>query len=86
MAHIDRYGDPIPDLKRQAGAALARAFEGCDVTELAEFLETDQPRISDIRRGRLEWFSLERLLRYLVRCRRRVELRIEVDRPPRRGM
>ena len=33
----------------------------------AELLRTDQPRISDLRNGKLERFSLERLIRFVAR-------------------
>ena len=33
----------------------------------AELLGTDQPRVSDLRNGKLERFSLERLIRFAAR-------------------
>jgi predicted XRE-type DNA-binding protein len=53
--------------------------------DVAAFLGTDQPRISEIRRGQLERFSLVTLIRYLIRLRCRVELQIAADRPTYRG-
>jgi len=75
--------DPIGDLKQAAGAALARRIEGWpSAHDAAAFLGTDRARIFDIRRGALKRFSLEMLLRLLVRAGARVEIRVTV---PRRG-
>jgi predicted XRE-type DNA-binding protein len=60
-------------------------LDGWNADEVAAFLGTDQPRISDIRRGKLERFSLVTLIRYLTRLRCRVELQIAADRPMYRG-
>jgi predicted XRE-type DNA-binding protein len=68
--------DPIPELKRQVGAALAERLTGWNAHDVAFLIGTDQPRVSDIRRGKLDRFSLETLIRYLSRMQRRVELRI----------
>jgi hypothetical protein len=68
---MHRFDDPIPELKRQVGLELARAMASTSVTDLVELLETDPPRISELRRGKLTRFSLERLIRYahiLRRC------------------
>ena len=70
------YVDPIPELKRQAAAALVPLFARWRAHDVAAFIGTDQPRISDIRRGKLERFSLETLIRYLTRLHHRVELQI----------
>jgi predicted XRE-type DNA-binding protein len=77
--------DPIPELKRQAAAALVPLLARWRAHEAASLIGTDQPRISDIRRGKLERFSLETLIRYCVRLRCRVELQITVERGPNRG-
>ncbi len=42
----------------------------------ARAIGTDQPRMSDLERNRLERFSLETLLRFLTRVGCRVELRV----------
>ena len=68
-----RYVDPIPDLKRQAAAALVPLLTG-NADDVAAVIGTDQPRISDIRRGKLDRFSLETLIRFLTRLRCRVAL------------
>jgi predicted XRE-type DNA-binding protein len=56
---------------------LAPLLQG-NAHDLAAVIGTDQPRVSDIRRGKLDRFSLETLIRYLVRLRCRVELKITV--------
>lgn len=74
--------DPIPELKRCAASALVELLDGWNAHDVASLIGTDQPRISDLRRGKLDRFSLETLIRYLVRLRRRVDLKITDDRTP----
>lgn len=70
------YGDdPIPELKRQLAAAIVREIDGYPAWEVAELMGTDQPRVSDLRKGKLERFSLESLIRFLTRLR--VEFRAD---------
>lgn len=64
---VDIFDDPVPRLKLQLGRELARAISSSHVDDLMEALETDAPRISDLRRGKLTRFSLETLLRYAQR-------------------
>jgi len=71
--------DPIPELKRQAAAELATLFDGWNVFDVAAYIGTDARRITEIKRGQLERFSLETLIRYLTRMSRVVELRITED-------
>jgi hypothetical protein len=69
--------NPIPSLKRAAAAALAKRISGWpSVYDAAALLGTQRARVVDIRSGRLDRFSLETLLRYLVRAGARVELRV----------
>jgi len=69
--------DPIPELKRSAAVALAKRISGwASVYDAAVLLGTQRARVVDIRSGRLERFSLETLLRYLVRAGASVELRV----------
>ncbi|HEY6825683.1 MAG TPA: XRE family transcriptional regulator, partial [Gemmatimonadaceae bacterium] len=73
--------DPIPELKQAAGAALARRIAGwSSAHDVAAYLCTDHARILDIRRGALKRFSLEMLLRLLVRAGARVEIRVTAPR------
>jgi predicted XRE-type DNA-binding protein len=65
------FDDPIPELKRQVGLEIARAISISTAADVAELLETDAPRISELKRGKLKRFSLETLIRYahrLARC------------------
>ena len=61
--------DPIPDLKQQVGAEIARLIATGNAWEIAVLLSTDQPRVSELRRGKLGRFSLETLIRYAYRLR-----------------
>jgi len=64
--------DPIPELKRAAAVALAKRISGwASADDAAVLLGTQRARMVDIRSGRLDRFSLETLLRYLVRGRER---------------
>ena len=76
--------DPIPELKRQVGAELAALIKEGNADNIAAHLGTDRPRVSEIRRGKLERFSLETLIRYVTRLHRRVELQITYPFPNRR--
>jgi hypothetical protein len=74
---------PRPDSRAQtaAGAALARRIAGrSSAHDAAAFLGTDHSRILDIRRGTLKRFSLEMLLRLLVRANARIEIRVTAPR------
>ena len=73
MAYED---DPIPRLKRETGAEIARALTERDTRDAAVFMRTDAPRVSDLRRRKLRRFSLETLIRYLSRLGYRIELRL----------
>jgi Helix-turn-helix domain len=73
MSHVS---DPIPELKRAAAAHLAEFLRHGNGDVLAALLGTDRFRVADLRRGRLARFSLETLLRFLVRAGLSVELRV----------
>jgi predicted XRE-type DNA-binding protein len=60
-------------------------LDGWRASDICGILGTDPPRVSDLRRGRLERFSLETLIRFASRMRRRVELVVVVDKSERRG-
>ena len=68
--------DPIPALKREAGAQLAVLVAGWNADDIAYLLGTDRSRIAELRRGKLDRFSLERLIRFLARAGQIVELRV----------
>jgi len=81
-------GNVFADLQLpDAGFLLARADlaieigrvldeRGLSQAEAAKLLGTSQPRISDLRRGRLEGFTLDRLVRFLNALDQDVEMRV----------
>ena len=82
---LPRRIDPIPALKRQLGQALAELLKGGNADDLASFIGTDRPRVSELRRGKLTRFSLETLIRYLDRLDHRVDINVTHVRPNYRG-
>jgi predicted XRE-type DNA-binding protein len=72
--------DPIPELKRQLGAELAPLVAGWRRADIAALMGADAERVSDLRSGRLDRFSLETLIRFLTRLQHRVELRVVKER------
>lgn len=81
--------DPIPELKRQVAAELVRVLASWKPTALQFVARIDRSRLSDLRRGKLDRFSLESLIRFLAQMRYRVELtvvkaeRVRYDKRPR---
>jgi predicted XRE-type DNA-binding protein len=69
--------DPIPRLKDELAAYLLELFEGDAQWVVASHLEVTQPRISELRNGKLERFSLEMLIRMMACANRRVVLQVE---------
>ena len=65
-----------PALKRQLGAELRDRLDGWRAADIAGLMGTDQPRISELRRGILHRFSLETLIRYATRLRLDVTLSV----------
>jgi hypothetical protein len=59
-----RHDDPIPHLKRELAAELVRIMSPYRTTDLLANVRIDQPRLSDLRRGRLERISVERIIRW----------------------
>jgi predicted XRE-type DNA-binding protein len=76
--------DPIPALKGELGAKLAPLISGWNNDDIAYMLGTDRRRIPELRRGSLERFSLERLIRFLARFDYRVEITVQEERSGRR--
>jgi predicted XRE-type DNA-binding protein len=66
--------DPIPALKQHLGRELACLLAGWNADDIAALIGTDRPRISELRRGKLDRFSLETLIRYLTRLRYHVSV------------
>lgn len=74
-----RWVDPIPELKRQLASELVRVTDGWTPTELGFFMGVDQPRVSDLRRGKLDRFSVESLIRFLKRMDHSVQFTVTRD-------
>jgi len=68
--------DPVHALKRHLAQQLVERLEGWSQTDAAGLIGTDQPRVSDLRRGRLDRFSLEQLVRFLGRVGGSIELKV----------
>ena len=68
--------DTVGACKRQITAALVHALDGWTQANAAVLLCLDQPRVSNLRNGRLERFSLDQLARLLERVDAEVELTI----------
>jgi len=77
--------DPIDPLKRQLGELVARASDGWPRADMAYTLGTQLARISDLRHGKLERFSLETLIRYADRMQYDVALTVSRRLVGRRG-
>ncbi len=71
------------DLAQKISGAIAR--RGLTQAEAAELLGVDQPKISALKRGRLSGFSLERLLRFLIKLGLDVEIVVKKRSRSRRG-
>jgi predicted XRE-type DNA-binding protein len=79
-----RSSDPIPALKQQLGAELAELIAGWNADDIATLLRTDRYRIAELRRGKLDRFSLETLIRFVARLDRGIELQVTRLTPFRR--
>ena len=71
-----RAPDPIPALKKQLAGHLVDRLAGWRQDYAASFIGTDAPRISNLRNGRLERFSLEQLIRFVTRDHGEVTLSV----------
>jgi predicted XRE-type DNA-binding protein len=74
------YADPIPELKRELAAELVRVIEGWNRANVAVLMHTDPARVSDLRHGKLERFSVESLIRFLARVRHQVSVTVVSER------
>jgi predicted XRE-type DNA-binding protein len=68
--------DPIPALKQQLRDELIALIGQWNQSVAASAIGTDQPRMSDLERNRLERFSLETLIRFLARVECQVDLKV----------
>jgi predicted XRE-type DNA-binding protein len=59
--------DPIPALKSQLAAELVARLDGWRQDYAGAFIGTTAARVSNLRNGRLDPFSLERLIRFIAR-------------------
>jgi len=71
------------ELARKIGAIIER--QGLSQTAAAQILEIDQPKVSALVCGRLAGFSLDRLVRFLVRLGSDVEIVVRQPRRTRSG-
>ena len=76
-----RIPDPIPRLKAEVAAKIVEKLERWAQVWAADLIATDQPRMSDLRNGRLERFSLERLLRFASKLHCDITINIVWTRP-----
>ena len=65
-------------LKAELGFEIFRIIEdrGLTQTQAAKILGTNQPDISGLRKGKFSHYSIERLLTFLNRLNRDIEIRI----------
>jgi predicted XRE-type DNA-binding protein len=78
--------DPIPALKEQLARSILAATGRMPQLGAARMLGLDESRMSNIEHGRLERFSLQKLIRLLARINRRTDLTVVIVGPlPRRG-
>ena len=71
---MPRWVDPLPALKRRVADEINILLFGWTQEYAASFLDTSQARVSELRHSRLEGFSLDRLVRYLSRLGRDIEI------------
>jgi predicted XRE-type DNA-binding protein len=69
------YHDPIPELKKRVSDELVKLIDNWTQWNAAVLLHVSQTQISEIRAGKLERFSLDRLVRLLARAGRKIEIR-----------
>ena len=89
---IPELHDPIPELKEALAQAITDRLTGWTQEMAAALIGIDQPRMSNLRNGRLERFSLAHLIRLLTRLGAAITLDLawpkgwwNRPRPPRRG-
>lgn len=69
--------DALGEVKRQIAAAIVARLAGWTQANAASLIDTWQPRISDLRNQRIDSFSLDQLLSYVMRLDVIVRLEIE---------
>lgn len=81
---MERWVDPVPGLKRQLADEVLRLSHGWSQQWAAHAMYMPRSRVSDLRRGRLDTVSLERLVLALSRMGYRTEFTL-IREPPKRG-
>lgn len=76
MSLLSRMVDPIPALKEQLAAALVERLAGMSQEIAAGRAGITRQRIGDIRAGKLDDLSLQRLVRCLYKLGDQVEITI----------
>lgn len=76
----------VATLKGEVARAIVRALAGWTQANAAVLLGVDQPRVSDLRNSRLERFSLDQLVKLLVRVDASIELVIKAHPARRRWL
>src|SRR5262245_47522311 len=76
-----KHPDPVPEMKRAVAAAIVAKLDGWTQEKAAALLRTNQPRVSNLRTGNLDRFSLEQLVRMAtyVHGYAYVEIRFRTD-------
>jgi predicted XRE-type DNA-binding protein len=64
---VEDAQDPVPALKRELARAILDRLRGSGQVNVAYRLGVDQPRASNLCRGRLKRFSLQQLIRFAAR-------------------
>jgi predicted XRE-type DNA-binding protein len=94
---IDSSGDVFADLgisldrDDELKLAMAREIsriidrEGLTQVQVAKILKTDQAKVSNIVRGRLKGFGVERLFSYMLELGYDIEVRLSAHRSRNRG-
>jgi predicted XRE-type DNA-binding protein len=78
--------DPIPALKEHLGRRIVADLSRKNHFAAARMLGLDESRMSNLKYGHFERFSLQMLVRLLARINRRVDLTVVVVGPlPNRG-
>jgi predicted XRE-type DNA-binding protein len=73
--------DPIPALKERLAKLIIEEIHEPNIYTAGTILGLDQPRMWDFYHGRLERFSVQKLIRILARINRRVDITITAVGP-----
>ena len=78
---------PEDMIKAEMGLAIARSIKKRDLTQAAagKLIGVDQAKVSALLRGRLTGFSVERLVMFLVKLGRDVDITVSKENADREG-